>query len=176
MRNEDNFRRFVELQLGVSSTEIELASRTDTLHATDLMLEQTRNTLDIFSRDLDPDLYDRQTFLDALSRLCLRNRKARVRLLVQEPVVAVKRGNRLIELARRLSSSIEIRQPHPDYHYYNEAFLVADECGLVHRGLSDRFEGMANFYNPVETRRKLDFFTEVWERSEQNPEFRRLYL
>lgn len=176
MRNEDNFNRFVALQLGVSSTEIELLTRTDTLHATSLMLEQTQNTLDIFSRDLDPELYDRQTSLDALSRLCLRNRKARIRLLVQEPDIAVKRGHRLIELARRLSSSIEIRQPHLDYRYFNEAFLVADECGLVHRALSDRFEGTANFYNPVETRRKLDFFTEVWERSEQNQEFRRLYL
>ena len=176
MRNEDNFKRFVELRLGVTSLEIELLERSDTLHATDLMLEQTQDMLDIFSRDLDPELYDRQPFLDALSRLCLRNRKARIRLLVQEPQVPVKRGHRLIELARRLSSSIEIRQPHPDYRHYNEAFMVADQCGLIYRSLADRFEGMGNFYNPVEARRKLDFFTEVWERSEQNPEFRRLHL
>jgi len=176
MRNEDNFRRFVELRLGVSSIEIELLERADTVHATGLMLEQTQDTLEIFSRDLDPELYDRQSSLDAISRLCLRNRKARIRLLVQEPQVPVQRGHRLIELARRLSSSIEIRQPHPDYRHYNEAFLVADQCGLVHRGLADRFEGMCNFYNPVEARRKLDFFTEVWERSEEQTEFRRLHL
>ncbi len=82
----------------------------------------------------------------------------------------------MIELSRRLSSSIEIRQPHEDYLHYNEAFLIADECGLIHREFADRYEGNANFYAPIEAQRKLDFFTEVWERSQVHPEFRRLHL
>jgi hypothetical protein len=176
MKNEENFRRFVELRLGISDMAIELLARSDTLHATDLMLEQTQDTLEIFSRDLDPDLYDRQEFLDAVQQLCTRNRKARIRVLVQEPQPPIKRSHRLIELSRRLSSSIEIRQPHQDYLRYNEAFMIADECGLVHRPLADLFEGTANFYNPVEARRKLDFFTEVWDRSEPHAEFRRLHI
>ena len=95
---------------------------------------------------------------------------------MQDPLTAVRRSQRLVNLSRKLSSSIEIRQPHPDYRHFNEAFLVADECGLIHRGFADRYEGMANFYAPIEARRKLAFFTEVWERSEVNPEFRRLNL
>ncbi|MFQ5643517.1 MAG: hypothetical protein ACE5FQ_07440 [Thiogranum sp.] len=176
MKNEENFRRFVELRLGVSDMDIELSDRGETLHATDLMLTQTRDTLEIFSRALDPELYDRQPFLDGIQQLCFRNRKARIRILVQEPRSPVKRGHRLIELGRRLSSSIEIRQPHPDYHRYNEAFMIADECGFIHRPLADLFDGTANFCNPVEARRKVDFFTEVWERSESHPEFRRLHI
>ncbi|GMQ88527.1 MAG: hypothetical protein BMS9Abin08_1783 [Gammaproteobacteria bacterium] len=176
MNNEENFRQFVELRLGISDMEIELPGRSDTLHATDLMLEQTQATLEIFSRDLDPELYDRQVFLDAVQQLCLRNRKARIRVLVQDPLSPIKRGHRLIELGRRLSSSIEIRQPNQDYHRYNEAFMIADECGLVHRPLADLFEGTANFYNPVEARRRLDYFTEVWDRSEPQTEFRRLHI
>ena len=176
MSNEENFKRFVELRLGISDMEIDLLTRAETRHATELMVGQTQATLDIISRDLDPFLYDRETFLDLLSRLCLRNRQARIRFLVRDPSTPVKRGHRLIELGRQLSSSIEFRQPHRDYQHYNEAFLVADQCGLIHRSLADRFEGTANFYDPVVTRRKLDFFTEVWERSESHPEFRRLYL
>ena len=176
MNNEENFRQFVELRLGISDMVIELLSRSDTLHATDLMLEQTRATLDIFSRDLDPDLYDRQVFIDAAQQLCVRNRKARIRVLVQDPQPAIKRSHRLIELGRRLSSSIEIRQSNSDYHRYNEAFMIADDCGLVHRPLADLYEGTANFYNPVEVRRKLDFFTEVWDRSESHTDFRRLHI
>ncbi len=176
MSSEENFKQFVELRLGISDIEIELLTSAETRHATDLMVEQTQQTLEVFSRDLDPFLYDQETFLKLLSELCTRNRKARVRFLVQDPASAVKRSHRLVELSRRLSSSIEIRQPHQDYRHYNEAFLVADECGLIHRSLADRFEGTANFYAPVAARRKLDFFAEVWERSESHPEFRRLYL
>ena len=176
MRNEEKFRRFVELRLGVSDLEIDLDTRAETQHATELMANQVQATLEIFSRDLDPVLYVREPFLDALNTLCHRNRKARVRMLVQDPTDAVRRSPRVVELARRLSSSIEIRQPHHDYRHYNEAFLVADGCGLIHRKFADRYEGAANFYAPIQAQRKLDFFTEVWERSQVHPEFRRLHL
>ena len=176
MNNEENFGQFVELRLGISDIDIELLTRSDTLHATDLMLEQTQATLEIISRDLDPDLYDRQEFLDAVLQLCHRNRLARIRVLVQDPKPPIQRSHRLIELGRRLSSSIEIRQSNPDYHRYNEAFMIADACGIVLRPLADQFEGTANFYNPVEAQRKLDYFTEVWDRSEPQAEFRRLHI
>jgi len=145
-------------------------------HATHLILDQVQNTLDVFSRNLDPGIYAQSDFLADLSRLCLGNRSARVRFLIQQPVEAVKHCQRLLELARKLSSTIELRQPHPDYRPHNEAFLIADNCGLIYRKLSDRYEGTANFYAPVEAQRKTDFFTEVWERSEVNPEFRRLHI
>ena len=176
MSSEENFRQFVELRLGISDIEIELTTRAETQHATDLITTQAQFSLDIFSRDLDPLLYEREPFIDAVSELCRRNRKANIRFLVQDPLTAVRRSQRLVNLSRKLSSSIEIRQPHPDYRHFNEAFLVADECGLIHRGFADRYEGTANFYAPIEARRKLAFFTEVWERSEVNPEFRRLNL
>ncbi len=176
MNNEDNFRRFVELKLGASDMEIELSSRADARHATDLLVEQAGFSLDIFSRDLDPFIYERAPFLQAVSRLCRDNSKSRIRFLVNDPVAAIRRAPRLIEMSRRLSSSIEIRQPHSDYLNYNEAFLVADECGLIHRDFSDRYEGTVNFYAPVEAARKLAYFIEVWERSTTSPEFRRLYL
>jgi phosphatidylserine/phosphatidylglycerophosphate/cardiolipin synthase-like enzyme len=176
MDNEENFRQFTELLLGISDIEIELQSRAETSHATELMVQQCEENLEIFTRDLDAPLYDQEAFLQALGALCLRNRKARVRILVQDPVPPVKRGHRLIELARRLSSSIELRQPHPDYRQHNEAFLIADRCGFIQRSLADRYEGTANFYNPVVAGRKLDFFIEVWERSEAHPEFRRLHI
>lgn len=176
MDSEENFRQFTELRLGISDLPIELQARAETVHATELMTQQCLESLEIFSRDLDAPLYDREPFLKALGDLCLRSHKARVRILVQDPTPPVKRGHRLIELARRLSSSIELRQPHPDYRRHNEAFLIADGCGLIHRPLADRYEGSANFHDPVNAQRKLDFFTEVWERSEAHPEFRRLQI
>ena len=176
MNNEENFLQFTELRLGISDIDIELQARAETCHATDLMAQQCEESLEIFSRELDPELYDREPFLDAVSSLCVKNRMARVRILAQDPSAPVKRGHRLIELSRRISSSIEIRQPHPDYRQHNEAFLIADHCGLITRGLADRYEGTANFYSIIHAQRKLDFFTEVWDRSESNPEFRRLHI
>ncbi len=176
MDSQENFRQFTELLLGISAMDIDLHTREETRHATQLMTHQCGHTVEIFSRDLDAPLYDQKGFLQALGALCLRNRKARIRILVQEPKAAIQGAHRLIELARRLSSSIELRQPHSDYRAHNEAFLIADHCGLIQRPLADRYAGSANFYHPIDAGRKLEFFTEVWERSEAHPEFRRLYL
>ena len=176
MDSEENFRQFTELRLGISDLPIELQTRGEAAHASELMAQQCRESMEIFSRDLDAPLYDSVPFLEALGNLCRGNHNARVRILVQDPVAPIKHGHRLIELARRLSSSIELRQPHPDYRRCNEAFLIADGCGLIHRPLADRYEGSASFYDPVNAQRKLDFFTEVWERSEAHPEFRRLHI
>ena len=168
--------RLIALTLGESDTVIELEDGDACRHAIDLLTDQTRNSLEMISRDLDAPLLDRGPFLDALNRLCSRNRQARVRILVQDPAAAVRDGHRLIELGRRLSSSIEFRQPHPDYRHYNEAFLVADGCGYLHRPLADRYEGTVNFNDRVQARRYQDFFTEVWERSQPHPDLRRLYI
>ena len=170
------FEKLGTLQLGMSSPTMELESPGDTRHAIDIMAGQATASIEIFSRDLDPGDYDREAFLQAISRFCRATPVSRLRILVQDPLSVVKRGHRLVELSRKLSSRIELRQPHADYRNYNEAFLVADQCGLIHREQANHYEGIASFYDPTAARRLLTFFTEVWERSEQHPEFRRLNL
>lgn len=176
MPEPSSLDRFLALRLGHSDVKIELQTRAENRHAIDLIGAQVQHTLEIFSRDLDAPLYDREAFLDTVSALCLGRGQAGVRVLAQDPTAAVKRGHRLIELSRRFGSCIEIRQPHSDYRAYNEAFLIADHCGFIHRPLADRHEGIVTFYDPVGARRLLDFFTEVWDRSHVHPDLRRLYL
>lgn len=176
MRKRNPFDQLAELELGVSNTDIELESSTDCAHATDLLVQQASSRIDLFTRDLDPAIYDREPFLTDLSSTCAQRQAIHVRVLIQSPVTPIKRGHRLIELSRRLSSIIEIRQPHSDYSHFNEAFLIVDQRGLVHRRFSDRFEGRANFNDIATAQRLTTFFNEVWEHSESSPETRRLHL
>lgn len=166
---------WLALKLGESDTEINLETSADVQHATDLLVNQVASSIEIYSRELDARLYDRSAFLDTINRLCTVNKQFRLRLLCQNPRAAVTRGHRLIELSRK-HSHIEIRQVHSDYQNYNEAFMVADCTGIIHRPLADLFEGTANFNDPVSARHRYDYFTEVWERSEPHPDLRRLYL
>jgi hypothetical protein len=176
MTEQSPLDAWLALKLGESNVEFELQTRAETQHAIDLMLAQAQQTIDIVSRDLDAALFDRSECLEKLSRFCTRHSAARIRILVQNPVNAVQQGNRLIELSRRFSSSIEIRRIHEDYRHNNEAFLVVDRVGVLHRPLSDRFEGSANFNDPVQAERLQHFFVDVWEHSEPHPDLRRLHL
>jgi len=48
MRKSSPFEQLAELQLGVSNTDIELESSTDCMHATDLLVQQASNNIEIF--------------------------------------------------------------------------------------------------------------------------------
>ena len=140
------------------------------------MLRRTRRSVYIFSRQLDGRLYDTREFADALTRLATRQPGARIRILIRnlEPLIA--HGHRFIELSRRLPSAMEIRVVHPDYRHFNEAFMVFDDRRIIHRKLADRYEGMAYEDDPKRARHWLDFFTEVWNVSQVDPNLRRLHL
>jgi hypothetical protein len=148
-----------------------------TLHEVSLRLvEQCVRRLDLASRHLDPAIYDRDDFVGAVKRLALSSRLAQVRLLVTETGPVVSRGHRLIELAMRLTSFIEVRTTGPEHKGFNEAMLIADNTGYVHRRFADRYEGEASF---ADKRRASDLttrFEELWERSLPDQNFRRLHI
>lgn len=140
------------------------------------MLSQTRRSLRVFTHDLEPRLFDQTDVLDALAALARRSRYSRLEFLVFDPHAAVRDGHRLIELARRLSSFIELRQVHPEYQQDPTAFALFDERGLIYRPQYALYSGFADYNSPNLCIEKHKYFLEVWERSEPVQEFRRLYL
>lgn len=162
--------------LGISESEIELDTVDQIRDLVLAMAQQASRTLDIYSRDLDPRIYDTPGFADAAGRVAAGGKYSRVRILLLDEDPIVKHGHRLLELARRLSSYIEIRRIHEDYKHYNNAYLVADGRGYCYRELSDRFESVCNFNDLPRSRELTDQFNEVWEHSPPASALRRLYL
>lgn len=160
------------VRLGVTAGEIELLTREDNQRVALALSEQARLSLDLYSRDLEPLLYDNDAFYEAVKQLALSSPRSRVRILLADSSLVVKRGHRLLRLAQRLSSSIEIRKPHSDYKEFNQTFLLADARGYLHRFHSDRYEGNADFNAPLKARELGNFFTEVWDKSLPDPELR----
>ena len=54
--------------------------------------------------------------------------------------------------------------------------MIVDDVGIIRRAHNDRFEGLAEFNNPGEARLLLKRFNDAWERSQPEPELRRLHL
>jgi hypothetical protein len=130
--------------------------------------------LAIFTQDLEPLILDQADFVSAVKELALKSKFSRIRILVKDSNRAVKEGHRLMNLAQRLSSYIEVRRLSGDYANIAEAFIIADERGLLYRPLASRFEGIADTNDPFQAREKLHQFDEMWERSDPDPELRRL--
>ncbi len=155
---------------------IPIASSADLCKITVEMAELCRHRLDIVSRSLEPMVYDSQGFLDAVKKLTVTNRGS-VRIIVLDPSTLISRsGHRLIEMALRLSSYMEIRRPGEHHAGFNEAMLIADRLMVVHRKYSDRYEGMANFHAPRLAYSLTENFEAIWQNAETIPDFRRLML
>jgi hypothetical protein len=161
--------------LGETFETLNLGSSAEQRSVAVALASQARRGIDIFSRDLDKKIYDDRSFLEALQNLAV-NHHGRIRILVKDSSIAVKYGHRLIPLSQRLTSFIEIRKVAEDFKEYNEAFLIADETGYVHRRHADRFEGVARFNAAKEARDLLVYFNEVWRNSASDPDLQRIYL
>jgi hypothetical protein len=132
--------------------------------------------LHIFSRDLDRTVYDTTAFIAAVRGLAMYSRYSQIRILVQNSEHIIKRGHRLVQLAQQLSSAIQIRKPGCDHQALSEDFLVVDKLGLLYRKTSDRYDAVVNFNAPPEAVAMVKFFDEMWDRSEPDPELRRLHI
>ncbi len=166
----------IEHQLGKSDENIQIDSSDENQNLSLELVSQASKTVDIFTRDLAVRIYDDAKFITALRDLVVRNDKTQIRILIIDPDKPIKHGHRIIELARRLSSSIEIRHVHIDNRSDPQSFLIADGRGILHRKLASRFEATVNFNNPLFCRECLTHFDEVWGRSQPVLDFKRLHI
>lgn len=158
------------------TTRRELDSWADNQAAAIEVAQLARRQLNLLSYDLEPQIYNTEAFIEAVRAVATSGRYARVRILVQDSRRAVKEGHRLIELNRRLSSFIDIHRPHLSDAKVIESYLLADETALLYRKQADRYEGFVDTDNPFETRQRLREFEDIWSRSTEDPDMRRLKI
>jgi predicted GNAT family N-acyltransferase len=152
-------------------------SREQALAETLRLIGDARRELCIYTRDLDPALFGSEAGLEALKQLGVAGRGASVRIVVQDARTAAQRSHRLIALVQRLPSVFALRTPvQDDDLQYPSAFVVNDARGYYFRVLGNRFEGEAVNYAPGRHAQLLEYFNQVWERSEASEELRQLAL
>ncbi|HKK06811.1 MAG: hypothetical protein P8Y53_17005 [Pseudolabrys sp.] len=163
-------------RLGETEGDIILESSEDCREVALALARQAHRSLHIFGQELDPAVYDSSEFNQAVRDVAIAHPSNQIKVLVHDADSVIKRGHRLIELARRVTSHIEIRKLTEDYAHYNEAYLIADGRGLLYRKHAGRYDGIAAFNDPMRARELVRFFEEAWQRSQQFREFRRLQV
>lgn len=165
---------FESHHLGETAGVVQITDSQEAAQVALALARQARRTLEVVSRHLDPRLFDTPEFAAAVQRLALGLRRARVRLLVQDIGPVLRDGHRLVALARRLPTFVQVRVPGPQFRDFNQAFLVADGVGYLHRELADRYEGTASFHDPLAARGLLRQFEPLWASADPDPNLREL--
>lgn len=130
----------------------------------------------LFSQGLDRRIYSSEEFIAPLQSFLLSHQRARLRVLVHTPALAMRTGHRLIELGRRLSSRIEFRELLPERKLMRKEFLIADETSLLISESDDQLEARYYPHAPLLARDQRREFDTWWQESPPAAEFRDLKL
>jgi hypothetical protein len=164
--------------LGETNEELKAITLQENIDAAIAMVRQSRYSIDIFTQDMDRDIYDNEQIEQYVFELSKRHPSTRVRILVQDSSRAAQRGHCLVRLAQTLTSSVFINKPSREYRDELSAFMVVDQIGVMHRVSAKRknFNTSINFRSPQHAAKLTEFFAEVWEHSSPDEQIRRLYV
>ncbi|MBK8285030.1 MAG: hypothetical protein IPK97_09160 [Ahniella sp.] len=142
-----------------------------------LVARGARHQLMLSTRELEFDLFDNDEFIDAVKAVALAGRNVCVRLLVDDIRVAVERDHRLVQLAQRLSSKIEVRRPNVEWSGSDRPALVLNDAGgWLKRNDPTRFDAEGALLDRPRQRELQLAFDRIWEHAEPETRIRLLKM
>ncbi len=136
---------------------------------------RARRNLYVYSRELDPGLFDAPEVLDAMRRYGTAGHGGEARILLQDADAVQRAHAPLLGLAQRLPSVFFFREvDDPADRAYPSAFIANDAGGYYFRGLGHRFDGETDLDGGARARQLAESFKPIWERSRPCTEFRTL--
>jgi hypothetical protein len=139
------------------------------------ILGQARRHAWLYTRDLDPGLFDAPAVVEAMRRFGTAGRGNELRVLLQDAGSPQRAHQPLLSLAQRLPSVFLFREvDDPVDRAYPSAYLANDLGGYYFRTLGHRFDGEADLHAPGRARQLRGAFMAVWERARPVTEYRAL--
>lgn len=163
-------------QLGDSIENSRFSTSEELLELSIQMIQQAGKLVRVFSRDLDAKIFDQEDMLRVFTNFAVSNRHTKLEILVQNSEKMVQIGHRMLETSRRLSSSIKILKTGKQFVNYNEAFVLVDDCGIIHIPVADRYDGNANFNSPLKNKKYQEIFQEAWVDADVDQNLSRLHI
>lgn len=157
------------------ATFLHAGTREELIAATHTLLLGARHRLCVLVRELHPELLNDTACMVQLRRLAISGRGASIRILAQDLSRALREGSRLLELAQRLSSVIELRQPVEAADLaYPSAFMCTDTGGYLFRPVESAMGAVGSTCAPGRAVELMQLFEQVWARAEPSRELRAL--
>lgn len=144
--------------------------------AADTLIEHCEKQLCLFTYDLDHKLFDNLQWIESVSQRLRKHPSHSFRILVHDSYRAEKMGHRLVDLARRLPSYVQIRKIPRDYGENKESFLIADGMHILYRKYYEDYRGFLHIKAIPLAQQKQSYFDEVWERGKEPTSLRQLSL
>lgn len=132
------------------------------------VLADARHSLCLYLPSLEPDVYSRAQELAEIRRIAMSGRGAHIRIILHDPDSALRNDHRLIALAQRLTTAIQIRMPLEGVDLaYASSYLLNDTGGYLFLPEANRPQGRGARHDRPSQIPLQQHFNEVWERAER---------
>ncbi len=164
--------------LGETQEEVKIDTAEENKSTAISLAQQSQTSIDIFTQDMDSEIYSNKIFEQYIFSLARRHPKTLIRILTRNTKRAVQNGHCLIRLAQSLTSSVMIHNPSRDHQDMLINFMVVDRMGLLYRPASTRksYNATFNFKAPRRAVELADLFNEMWQPSTPDTQTRRIYV
>jgi len=166
----------VTYKLGEDKQLVLLRSESDFRNVILEMAGQAKKSIRIYSPLLSHDLFDDTELMAICSRLARRNKFTKIEMLVFNPHRVIKNGHALLNIARKLPSSIGIKVVDPEMRQQYHEYVLIDGQGVIYRGEHDNYEGTACFLDITQCNRLGRQFTASWESGLLDPNLRQIRI
>lgn len=136
------------------------------------LLQQAQSRLCIYSSDLEAWLYNHSCIQQACSAFLLAHPKNTLRILLRDTTRIARDGHTLLTLSHRLSSRCSIRKVNTAHDYAEDAWLIADDCGLLARKAEQLHKGVVYYHDPARVQQSQRVFNAMWDVSQSDVNLR----
>lgn len=163
----------LRMQKSLESDVLRFSTAADAANHISQFATEANRSIDIFSHSLSPLIYGSQSIQAELSRLARRGRNSTIRILVRDTKPLNGVDHPLVSLAKRLPSSIQVKQYIEGAKDPDMGFFCVDGQHLVYFSDEANFEGFARRAAKAESKSFLEEFDYLWQnQSRRDPNLR----
>ena len=176
MDAEDNQKPSAKAPENKGNTRTLLASLADLNDKTIEFFSLCRQKLQIYTRNLDPRILNNREIEKIISRFVRSSRFARVEILITDERNLQGTDHRLVSLAQKYTSFVQIRVIPKDFHENYFGFYLIDGRAMIYRNNVERFESECHILPSSLIKQKAKYFDDVWQQSAPASQLRALNL
>jgi len=135
-----------------------------------------KQRIQIYSHDLDPRILNNRETEQQLIRFIKKSRSCKVQILIYDEQFLRGIDHRLVALAQRFTSYIEIKIVAKDYHENPFGFYLVDGRTMIYRNNVEKYEAEIFHMPHFAIKDKSKLFESIWQSSSPASFLRALHL
>lgn len=153
-----------------------LHTQEEFIESTLTLIEQSTRYIRIRSSMLDKSLFNQPEVITALSKFVRASRYREIRILVDFPEQILKAGHLLLELNRRMSQKIIIKEFYDEKSEHLDSLILTDTKGLLIKPPQTNQEGLFSSSDVIQRKHFENAFDHEWLQSKVADNIRTLSI